>query len=71
MTGLNGTHTTHGNYQILTSIGGTVGHVFYDCYDYTLLTKGGGAKFIGYWETIYEVCLDQQSCVLNGHMCEY
>ena len=32
--------TSH--YQILTFIDGTVGHVFCDCYDIMLLTKGEG-----------------------------
>ena len=46
MMNLSGTHTTCGNsYQILTLIGGTVGHAFCDCYDITLFTKGiGGSR---------------------------
>ena len=40
---LSGTHATCSiYYQILTFIGGTVGHVFCDCYDIMLLTKGEG-----------------------------
>ena len=50
-------------YQILTFMGGTVGQRFCDCYDITLLR--GGATFAGYWETNYELCLDQQSYLLN------
>ena len=34
------------HYQILTFIGGTVGHVFCDCYDITLLTKGEGPHLL-------------------------
>ena len=48
LTDLGGTHALHmaSHYQILTIIGGTVGHVFCDCYDNTLLTKGEGSHLL-------------------------
>ena len=58
MTDLSGTH-----YGFLTFIGGIVGHVFCDSYDIMLLTKGEGPHLLATGN--YELCLDQQSCVLS------
>ena len=56
-------------YQILMFIGGTVGHVFCDSYDITLLTKGEGPHLLA---TGTQTELWTNKVVFfQGHMCEY
>ena len=53
------------HYQILTFIGGTVGHVFCDL-NITLLTKGEGPHLLATGRQTMNSVLDQQSCVVSG-----
>ena len=54
------------HYKILTFIGGTVGHVFCDCSDITLLIKGEGPHLLANGRrTMNKVVFFQ------GHMYEY
>ena len=72
MTNLSGTHTIHGKLlQILTFIGGTMGHVFCDCYDITLLTKGEGPHLLATRRQTMNSVWTNKVVFFQGHMCEY
>ena len=58
-------------YQILTFIGGTVDHVFCDCYDITLLTKGEGPHLLATGRQTMNSVWTNKVMFFQGHMCEY
>ena len=72
VTGLGGTvlHMAS-HYQILTSIGGTVSHVFNDCYDNTLLTKGEGPHLLATGRQTMKSVWTNKVVFFHEHMCEY
>ena len=58
-------------YLILTSIGGTVSHVFNDCFDNTLLTKGQGPHLLATGRQTMKSVWTNKVVFFHGHMCEY
>ena len=69
-TNLSGTCTTNGK-SILTFIGGTVGYIFCDCYDITLLTKGEGPHLLATGRGTMNSVWINKVVFFQGHMCEY
>ena len=58
-------------YQILTFKGGTVGHVFCDCYDNTFLTKGEGPHLLATGRQTMNSVWTNKIVFFQGHMCKY
>ena len=62
---------TVSHYKILTFIGGTVGHVFCDCPDITLLIEGEGPHLLANGRQTMNSVLTNKVVFFQGHMCEY
>ena len=58
-------------YKILTFIGGTVGHVFCDCFDITLLIKGEGPHLLTDGRQTMNSVWTNKVVFFQGHMCEF
>ena len=58
-------------YKILMFIGGTVGHVFCDCSDITLLIKGEGPHLLTDGRQTMNSVWTNKVVFFQGHMCEY
>ena len=72
MTDLSGSHNTCSkSLQILTFIGGTVGHVFCDCSDITLLIKGEGPHLLANGRRTMNSVWTNKVMFFQGHKCEY
>ena len=52
-------------------IGSTVGHVFCDCSDITLLIKGEGPHLLANGKRTMNSVWTNKVVVFQGHMCEY
>ena len=52
-------------------MGGTVGHVFYDCSDIMLLIKGEGPHLLANGRQTMNSVWTNEVVFFQGHMCEY